>query len=111
MSESFELAGFTVALEGDQAVCSFASVDELGNEPPLDQEEQIRLALQPGGCLAGKQMVISLEGIPAVSSRQLGSLLAIYRAIGSNDKITVRGVRRNVRELFSMTKMEQFFDY
>ncbi|HUU85308.1 MAG TPA: hypothetical protein VM243_17550 [Phycisphaerae bacterium] len=111
MSEVFELAGFTVALEGDEAVCCFAGVDELGNEPPANQEEQIRQALQPGGSLSGKHMVVSLEGIPAVSSRQLSSLVAVFRAVGSEDRIPVRGVRRNVRRLFDMTKMDQFFEY
>ena len=111
MSECFVVAGFKVAVDGEQAVCSLPGVDELGAEPPPNQEQQIRQALQPGGCLAGKQMVISLEGIPAVSSRQLGSLLTVYRAIGSTGKIPVRGVRPNIRELFNMTKMDQFFDY
>ncbi len=111
MSEVLDIAGFTVALEGDQAVYSFAGVEELGVEPPPNQEVQLREAMQPGGSLAGKRMVISLEGMPALSSRQLGSLLAIYRAVGSKDKIAVRGIRPNVRTLFDMTKMDQFFEY
>ena len=111
MSELLDIAGFTVTVEGDQAVYSFANVDELGLEPPPNQEGCLREAMQPGGSLAGKRMVISLEGMPALSSRQLGSLLAIYRAVDSKDKIAIRGIRRNVRTLFDMTKMDQFFEY
>ena len=111
MSETMEIGGFAVSLEGDEAVCRLLLRDDLGVEPPADQEEQLSQAMAPGGSLAGKLLVISLEGIPAVSSRQLGSMLSLYRAAGLDAKIAVRGIRPNVRELFKMTKMDQFFGY
>ena len=111
MSHEIELAGFAVVLEDQEAVCRFAVVDDPTVNPPPDPEEAFRREMQPGGRLAGKQLVISLEDTPAMSSRQLGSLLAIHRAWGGRGKLTVRGVRPNVRELFDMTKMGQFFEY
>jgi hypothetical protein len=111
MSEPFEIAGFRVSLEGDEAVCRFASRDEPGADPPPSLEQDFRDELQPGGRLAGKRLVVFLDTMPAMSSRQLGSLLAIHRAAGADQKLVVRGVRRNIRQLFDLTRMDKFFDY
>lgn len=111
MSEPLEIAGFRVSLEGDEAFCRFVGRDEPGADPPPNLEQDFRDALQPGGRLAGKRLVVSLDTTPAMSSRQLGSLLAIHRAAGADQKLVVRGVRRNVRQLFDLTRMDKFFDY
>jgi anti-anti-sigma factor len=111
MADELEIAGFRVSLEGEEAVCRFALSEDLGVDPPPNLEENFRSELQPGGRLQGKRLVVSLDTMLAMSSRQLGSLLSIHRATGTGGKLAVRGVRRNVRELFEMTRMDQFFDY
>ncbi len=111
MLEEFELSGFIVTLQEEEAICRFADPEDLGVDPPIDQEEKFHNELEPGGRLAGKRVVIALDTMPAMSSRQLGSLLAIHRASKQPGKLVVRGARRNVRELFAITRMDQFFDY
>jgi len=111
MSERLDICGFVVSLEGDEAVCRFAGPSELGSGVPPTLEEAFRTELQPGGRLAGKSLVVSLSDTPALSSRQLGALLAVHRAAGGEAKLVIRGVRPNVRDLFEMTRMAEFFDY
>ena len=111
MSEQFEISGFRVSLEGDEAVCRFGPAGKASADTPPDLEQNFHDELQAGGRLAGKRLVVSLDTLPAMSSRQLGSLLAIHRAACPGEKLVVRGVGRNIRELFEMTRMDAFFDY
>lgn len=111
MADSFEIASLTVSLDGDQAIVRFGSEDDLCDMHTTDLEQRLTAELQEGGRLAGKRLVVALEDMPALSSRQLGTLMSIQRASGTGGKLTVRGARRNVRELFALTKMGEFFDY
>ena len=80
MADSFEIAGFIVSLEGDEALCRFATQPEFGAEPPSGLEEAFAAEFQPGGRLVGRRLVVVLDDVPAVSSRQLGALLAVRGA-------------------------------
>lgn len=52
-----------------------------------------------------------LQQIPAISSRQLGLMLALKKALrGRCEKIRVSGVRENVRRLLEITQTLQFFE-
>ncbi len=100
-----------VLLEGEEAVCRFAGRHDFSEEPPSGLEEAFGAELAPGGRLAGYRLVVALDEVPAVSSRQLGALLAVHRAAGGGGKLSIRGVRPNVRSLFDMTRMTEFFQY
>ena len=111
MGDSFEIGWFRVSLEGEEAVCRFAGRHDFSEEPPSGLPEAFEDELAPGGRLAGYRLVVALDDVPAVSSRQLGALLAVHRAAGGGGKLAIRGVRPNVRSLFDMTKMADFFEY
>jgi hypothetical protein len=111
MSESFEVGGFVVSLEGEEAVCRFAAPDDFGGELPSSLDQALEAEFAPGGRLAGKKPVVALYNAPAVSSRQLGAMLALHQAAGGQQRVEVRGARRQVRDFFEMTRMANFFEY
>jgi len=111
MPEELDIAGFRVTIDGDRAVCRFAVLEDMGVDPPPDLEDVFRREVESGGRLAGKRVVFALDNMRAMSSRQLGSLLAIRKALEPEGLVPVRGIQPNVRELFGMTRMDQFFDY
>ncbi|MCH7813733.1 MAG: STAS domain-containing protein [Planctomycetes bacterium] len=111
MADSFEIAGFRVLVEGDEAICRFAGVEVPTPEVLPNPQEAFAKELQPGGRLAGKRLVVALDDVPAISSSQLGSLLAIHKATGREDKTVVRSAGPNIRELFDITRMDRYFDY
>ncbi|MCP4246633.1 MAG: STAS domain-containing protein [bacterium] len=111
MADTLQLAGFQVVVEGDEAVCRFAAGQAPALEVLPNPEEAFAKEFQPGGRLTGKRLVVALDDVPAISSSQLGSLLAIQKATGREDKTTVRGAGPNIRELFDITRMDRYFDY
>ncbi|MFQ5490392.1 MAG: STAS domain-containing protein [Phycisphaerae bacterium] len=111
MTDSFDIAGFSVSLEGDQATFRLTPRHDFDDEPSADLKQCLTPEFGPGGRLAGKHVVVALEDVPALSSRQLGALMSVQRATGTGKKLTVRGARRNIRELFKLTKMTELFDY
>jgi hypothetical protein len=62
------------------------------------------------GLLDNRQIVIDLEDLPAISSKQLGAMLAVKQACGEGRRIQVINLRPNVRELLSVTRLGDFFD-
>ena len=105
MSDTYEIAEFYVTVEGDCATCRF------GDDTPHDSEACFLAELAHGRPLQGKRVVLDLSNKAALSSRQVGALLAIHRATGSQDKLQIKGVRPNVRNLFDLTKLDRFFAY
>ncbi len=111
VSGQFEIAGFGVTVEGHEAVCRFLDREESWTEIPPGLEEVFRAEFGPGGRFRHCRPVVALDNAPALSSRQLGALLAVHRAVGGGAKLEVRGVRPNVRQLFKLAGMAEFFDY
>ncbi len=111
MSDNFEVGGFCVSIEGDEAVCRFVAGEDFGEELPPAMEDEIAAEFKTGGRLAGRRLVVVLDEVAAVSSRQLGALLSLHRGAGGEQRVPIRGVRPNVRGLFEMSRMDKFFDY
>jgi len=111
MSKDLQLSGFRVSLEGEEAVCRLVTTDDFGLEPMANMQAEFGRAFQADGPLAGKRLVVDLDAVRAISSRQLGSLLALHQAAGRKHKLVVRGAGPNIRELFDVTRMDQYFEY
>jgi len=111
MLNDMQFGGFRVSLEGEEAVCRLAAADDFGAEPPTNLQAEFGRAFQTDGPLAGKRLVVDLDAVRAISSRQLGSLLALHQAAGHKHKLVVRGAGPNIRELFDVTRMDQYFEY
>jgi hypothetical protein len=111
MSTQIELPPF-IADCGDREVVfrfDLASFEE-GYEFPPNLEELIRGAVQTHPeCFAGRPVIIDLEHLPAISSKQLGAMLAVRKAACPTQKVPLRHLRPNVRELLHVTKLGDFF--
>lgn len=57
-----------------------------------------------------RDIVFDLQDVPAISSRQLGVLLAVRHAMAGDRRLPLRGTQERVRRLLDMTRMEQFFE-
>ena len=81
-------------------------------ELPPDYErflvERLRPLLDPGKSPA---VEIDLENLPGISSRQLGLMLALQKALADHyEKLCVTGLSDGVRRLLNLTRTEQFFE-
>ena len=61
--------------------------------------------------IGGRRVFIDLEHLPAISSKQLGAMLAVRKACRSELKVRVLHLRPNVRELLLVTKLGDFFEW
>lgn len=61
--------------------------------------------------VAGRRVCIDLEHLPAISSKQLGAMLAVRKACRSPERVQVLNLRPNVRELLQITKLGDFFEW
>ena len=56
-------------------------------------------------------VVLDLEGIPAISSRQLGVMLTLSKVLrDSVPRLPLKGVSGGVRRLLEVTRTDQFFE-
>lgn len=78
--------------------------------PRFEAELAERLgALSPDG--TPPRVVLDLEGLPALSSRQLGVLISLHKAVRARAKrLPVVGTSAGVRHLFAVTRTGQFFE-
>jgi anti-anti-sigma regulatory factor len=54
---------------------------------------------------------MDLQELPAISSRQLGLMLALQKALADrHDKLCITGLSTGVRRLLNLTRTAQFFD-
>ena len=118
MSETFEVSPFVASVESDAVVFRFdRNSFAHGFEYPPNLEGLLAgvVADRPER-FASRRIVIDLEDLPAISSKQLGAMLAIRQICaadpsGSGSKILVRNLRPNVRELLQITKLGDFFEW
>ena len=113
MSETIEIPPFVVTIgESDVSFRFDRESLEQGVEYPPDLEGLIGDMVEAHlNLLANRQLIIDLEDLPAISSKQLGAMLAICKACGQDRKIRVLNVRPHVRELLHITKLGGFFEY
>lgn len=113
MSETIDLGPLTLAQEGDTFRFTLSTPDEISLELPAGYEQQIAEKLASVLVAApNAQCVMDLEDIPGISSRQLGLMLALHKAVqGHTPRLVVTGVSETVRRLLDVTRTAQFFEY
>ncbi len=98
--------------EGDLLRFSLLRQDDILPELPPDYElelaEQLADLLAEGPTLSAE---IDLRDVPAISSRELGSIIALQRVLRpAVGPVRVVGVSSGVRHLLKLTRTDQLFD-
>ncbi len=113
MSETIEVPPFVAAVEEGNIVFRFdPEALEQGFEYPPNMEALVTNTVAGHReQFADRQVVIDLENLPAISSKQLGAMLAIRKAFADRGRIHIANLRPNVRELLTITKLSDFFTW
>jgi len=113
MPETIDVSPFVVTVGDDDVVFRFDRASfEQGFEYPPNLEGMIAsLVDSRPGLLDKRRTCVDLENLPAISSKQLGAMLAVRKACGANRKIPLLNIRPNVRELLHITKLSDFFEW
>jgi anti-anti-sigma regulatory factor len=110
MAKSQIIGPLTLEFTDGEVVFRFADPDEMVLEVPATLEHDLRSFMEAHERQFTKRsMVFDIAAAPAISSRQLGVLLAVRHAISGGGQLALRGVTDRVRRLLEMTCMEQFF--
>jgi ABC-type transporter Mla MlaB component len=97
---------------GDHVRFCFASASDIFPALPTDYEDvlesELRNLLDEG---VSYTVEVDLQNVPAVSSRQLGSLIALQKVLRKRfGRIPITNVTETVRHLLVMTRTDQLFD-
>jgi len=106
------LGPLSVTRVGQEWRFRLCSPGEMLLELPQDYEHQLAEGLRPLLSSGDKPpVVLDLQGLPALSSRQLGLMLVLHKALRSRyERLPVSGVSPGVRHLLELTRTAQFFD-
>ena len=111
MSDTFEVLPFVANVTDSEVVFRFdqASFRD-GFEFPPNLEGMIASAVSSRpNLLDDRCVVIDLDNLPAISSKQLGAMLAVRKACDQQGKTHILRIRPNVCELLRVTKLADFF--
>lgn len=107
-----EMGPFEVRREPARLIFTLAPADELtlaaaGADPTFaDRLLRLHDDARPA------EVLIDLENIPAISSRQLNSMLALHRALRPrHPKLHIANVSPTVRRLLEVSRTAQFFEF
>lgn len=110
MSQPHTIEPLTITFKEKEAVFRFSDPNEMVLEVPATLEHDLRSFVESNEAEISKRtLVFDLTGAPAISSRQLGVLLAVRHSVSGGGPLMLRGVTDRVRRLLEMTCMEQFF--
>ncbi len=107
-----DLTPLELRREGTHLHFLLAAPREILPELPADYERLLRVGLEqilaePGPLTAE----VDLENRPALSSRQLGSLIALQKVLRPRfARVPLRGVSEGVRHLLNITRVSELFD-
>lgn len=113
MPDVFDIPPFQTTVGPTDLVFRFdRSSFEHGYEFPPNLEALVANAVRGDvDHVSGRRVCIDLEDLPAISSKQLGAMLAVRKACRSDQKVRVLRLRPNVRELLLVTKLGDFFEW
>ncbi len=112
MSTSPDLSPLALQRVGNRLRFTLAARGEELPELPANYEELLtthlaHLLKDPAPYTAE----VNLEGCPGISSRQLGSLIALQKILRPRfGRIPITGVSDSVRHLLELTRTDQLFD-
>ena len=107
-----DLGPLTLTQEGGRWRFRLTSPSEMMLELPPDYERY--LMEKPEPLLGSSEMPpaeMDLQGLPAISSRQLGLMSALQKTLADHyERLRVTGICETVRRLLNLTRTAQFFD-
>ena len=112
MSQPSNLGPLKVVAAGDSWQICLPGSDDLMPDLPADLDRLLttgfsELLRKPNG----HRISLDLQGVPAISSHQLGLMLAVHKALREKlGKLPVTGASDTVRKLLEMTNTAQFFE-
>jgi anti-anti-sigma factor len=110
--QAHDLGPLTLAAKKNHWRFTLTAPTEMTLELPPDYEHFLHEKLEPF-LRSSEQLKIEmdLQDLPAISSRHLGLMLALQKAlVGQCDRLRITGVSPGVRRLLSLTRTNQFFD-
>ena len=112
MSQTPDLGPLTLTQERDRWRFTLTTPGEIMLELPSDYERFLTERLRPLlGPAAPPAIEMDLQGLPGISSRQLGLMLALQKSLADRcEKLCVTGLSEGVRRLLNLTRTEQFFE-
>jgi len=112
VTHSTEIGPLTIRLDGDTWRITLTTPDEVTLELPPGYDLTIRRALDSTIPDRPVDIVFDLDSRPGISSRQLGLMLALRKAVAfRGDRLRIVGATEPVRELLRVTRTEQFFEF
>lgn len=107
-----DLSPLEMEREGDHLRFGLKPQDDIIPELPSEFEQVLERRLaEILGSATQLTVEINLANAPAISSRQLGSLIALQKVLRRRfERIPVTGVSASVRHLLSLTRTDQLFD-
>ncbi|MFQ5805104.1 MAG: STAS domain-containing protein [Phycisphaerae bacterium] len=112
VNQTPDLGPLTLAQQGDRWRFTFTSPSEMTLELPPDYERYLTEKLAPLLGSSGKPAVeLDLQGLPGISSRHLGLMLALQKTLADRyERLPLTGISDGVRRLLNLTRTAQFFD-
>ena len=112
MADQPDLGPLTLNREGDVLRFTLADPERMTLDLPPNYEHHLTHELaEVIGTQPQVRATIDLQDLPAISSRQLGVLLALHKALRERiGRLPVTGVSEPVRRLFELTRTDQFFE-
>jgi anti-anti-sigma regulatory factor len=113
MNGKLEFSPFVIRSSDSQVTFRFNPNSlEHGYEYPANLETLLHELVKKNAEMFGdREVLIDLEELPAISSKQLGAMLAVRKTCAPDRKVRVMRLRPNVSELLRVTKLEDFFDW
>lgn len=110
--ETSDLGPLTLSQYADRWRFTITSPSEMMLELPPDYERFLLAKLEPLLAAAREPAIeMDLQNLPAISSRQLGLMLALQKALADRyQRLCVTGISDGVRRLLNLTRTAQFFD-
>ncbi len=110
--ETCDLGPLTLAIEGHDWRFTLTAPTEMTLELPPNYEHFLREKLEPFFESSAKPAIeMDLQNLPAISSRQLGLMIALQKNMSEHSQhLRMTGISPGVRRLLNLTRTEQFFE-
>ena len=107
-----DLGPLALAISGGDWRFQLSNPNEMLLELPSDYEELLaRRLAELSGDSPPPRLVMDMENITAISSRQLGLMLALRKTCDAwSGRVRVVNISPAVRRLLDLTRTERFFD-
>ena len=111
MASEPDLSPLELQREGNHLRFCLAAAEQILPELPADYEQLLSVQLRD--FLRGTAPMtaeVDLQNIAGISSRELGSLIALQKVLRPRfGRVPIRGVSDGVRHLLAMTHVDQLF--